>query len=52
MSQHKTKLKGEKLCRDKEILCCDTIKSSKKETLLQQSFYVATYHLSIQAARH
>ena len=34
MSQHKTKLKGEKLYRDKEILFRDTIKSSKKETLV------------------
>ena len=52
MSRHKTKLKGEKLCRDKEILCRDTMKSNKKETLLQQSFYVATYHSSIQATRN
>ena len=33
MSRHKTKLKGEKLCLDKEILCRDTIKGNKKETL-------------------
>ena len=52
MSRHKTKLKGEKLYHDKEILYRDTIKSSKKETLLQQSFYVMTYHSSIQAVRH
>ena len=52
MSRHKTKVKGEKLCHDKETLCRDTIKSNKKETLWQQSFYVATYHSSIQAARH
>ena len=38
MSRHKTKLKGEKLCCDKEILYRDTIKSTKKETLLQQTF--------------
>ena len=42
MSRHKTKLKGEKLCRDKEILCRDIFKSSKNEKLLQQSFYIAT----------
>ena len=38
MSQHKTKLKAEKLYRDIEILCRDTINSSKKETLSRQSF--------------
>ena len=52
MSRHKTKVKGEKLYNEKEILCRDTIKSNKKETLSQQSFYVVTYHSSIQAARH
>ena len=52
MSQHKTKLKGEKLYRDKEILSRDTIKTSKKKTLLQQSFYVMTYHSSIEVIRH
>ena len=40
MSRHKTKLKGEKLCRDKEILCCDIFKSSKNEKFFQKSFYV------------
>ena len=38
MSSHKTKLKGEKLYRDKEILCRETIKSNKKEILSQQAF--------------
>ena len=42
MSRHKTKLKGEKLYRDKEILCHDIFKSSKNEKLLQQCFYVMT----------
>ena len=42
MSRHKTKLKGEKLCRDKEILCCDIFKNNKNEKLLQKHFYVAT----------
>ena len=42
MLRHKTKLKGEKLYRDKEILCHDIFKSNKNETLLQQSFYVVT----------
>ena len=50
MSRHKTKLKSEKIYQEKEILCRGTIKSSNNETLSQQSFYVATYHSSIQAA--
>ena len=33
MSQHNEELKVEKLCRDIEIICHNTIKSSKKETL-------------------
>ena len=42
MSRHKTKMKSEKLCRDKEILCRDIFKSSKNEKLLQKSFYSVT----------
>ena len=42
MSRHKTKLKGEKLCCDKEILCRDIFKSGKNEKFFQKSFYVVT----------
>ena len=43
LSRHKTKLKVEKLCRDIEILCHDIIKSSKKETLSRQSFFMSRH---------
>ena len=45
MSQHKTKLKDEKLYRDTKILCRDTIKSRKKETLSRQSFFMSRHQV-------
>ena len=43
MSRHKTKLKSEKLCHNKEILCHDIFsRATKIVMLLQQSFYVVT----------
>ena len=38
MLRNKTKLKAEKLYHNTEILCRDTMKSNKKETLSQQAF--------------
>ena len=43
MSQHKARLKGKKLCRDKEILYRDIFQEQQGMTsMLQQSFYVMT----------
>ena len=43
LSRHKTKLKGKKLCRDKEISCRDIFQEQQRMTIwLHQSFYVAT----------
>ena len=48
MSQHKTKLKCEKLFHDKEILCCGIFQEQQEMTSgLQQSFNVATQDTNV-----